>query len=127
MSDRLVALLVYHSNDMILYNTTFIFEAGARPEPFLEWAERRYIPAALSSPGIDSHLLALIDNPADETTRSYALQLTIADETAAALWDASASELRADLESIYGKGHVVWFSTFMEVISRSSVTSIDTD
>ncbi len=104
---------------MILYNTTFIFDAGADPGVFLDWARLRYIPAALSSPGIESHLLALIDNPAAEGTRSYALQLVMADEAAAALWDGTADELRSALEAAYGKGRVVWFSTFMDIISRS--------
>ena len=100
-------------------NTTFILEAEADPQPFLDWARHRYIPAALASPGIDSHLLAHIDNPADGSTRSYALQLVLEDETAAALWEGTAEALRSSLEKIYGRGHVVWFSTFMEIISRS--------
>ncbi len=104
---------------MILFNTTFIFDINSSPEAFLDWARRRYIPAALSSPGIDSHLLARIDNPADEGTFSYALQLVMADEAAAALWDGTADELRSDLERLYGKGRVVWFSTYMDIVSRS--------
>lgn len=104
---------------MILFNTTFILESTSDPGPFLGWASERYIPAALASPGIGGHTLALIATPPEEGTRSYALQLVMADEAAVALWDDTAAALRSELERAYGSGRVVWFSTYMEIVSLS--------
>ncbi len=103
---------------MILFNTTFIIDITSPPEPFLDWARKEYIPAALESPGVAGHTLALIDSP-DEATRSYALQLVMAEEAAAAVWETTAEPLRHRLESIYGKGKILWFSTYMDILSHS--------
>lgn len=104
---------------MILYNTTFILEASASPDFLTEWAKALYIPAALASPGIRSHTFALIATPGNDETRSYAIQFMADDEAAVAVWEESAARFRTELEKHYGHGHVVWFSTYMDVLSHS--------
>lgn len=105
---------------MILYNTTFVIDLNASPDHLMAWAEREYIPAAMASPGVAAHTFALIDTPAEQGTRAYALQFLMADEAAAAVWETTAAPLRSRLEALYGKGRVVWFSTYMDIISQSS-------
>ncbi|MCM1028181.1 MAG: DUF4286 family protein [Pseudoflavonifractor sp.] len=103
---------------MILFNTTFILDPKAAPEMFLEWANRLYIPAAMASPGVKGHTMALVNAPHDDS-RNYAIQFVMEEEAAAAVWETTAEPLRHELEKLYGHGHVVWFSTYMDVISHS--------
>jgi len=105
---------------MILFNTTFILDAAADATPFERWAKELYIPAALRSPGVRSHTLALIAPPqggAETDTRSYAMQFVMDEEAAAAVWEETASRLRSEIEKIYGRGRIVWFSTYMDILS----------
>lgn len=105
---------------MILYNTTFIIDASAPADPFEQWARQRYIPAAMASPGVTGHTLALIANPDGVTdTRSYAVQFTADDEAAVAVWETTAAPLREEIERIYGHGRIVWFATYMDVLSEA--------
>lgn len=110
---------------MILFNTTFVIDIHSPAEPFIDWANKTYIPAALASPGVAGYTLALIDGP-DDQTRSYALQLVMAEEAAAAVWETTAEPLRRALEARYGRGRIVWFSTYMDILSHS-FRSLDTD
>lgn len=105
---------------MILFNTTFAIDASADPTPFERWAKEVYIPAAMQSPGVRSHTLALIAPPPgdDGCARSYAMQFVMDEEGAAAVWEETASRLRAEIEKLYGgPGRVVWFSTYMDILS----------
>lgn len=102
---------------MILFNTTYIIDLTTSPEPFLSWALNRYIPKSRTFPGIDRHILARIDNPADEGVISYALQFVAADEATLDRWEDASEELRRELVHLYDDGRILSFSTRMPVIS----------
>lgn len=101
---------------MIILNTTFVIHAPLEKE-FLQWVSQTYLVSAKASGVFGNPTVARVLTRIEPETESIAVQLPAASQEQAARWhDETAALLRDDLHARWGD-RMMFFTTFMEVLS----------
>lgn len=100
---------------MIILNTTFVVHAPLEGD-FLKWVSEVYLRSAKDCGVFGTPTVARVLTRIEPDTESIAVQLPASSQQEAARWhDETAALLRDDLHARWGD-HMMFFTTFMEVI-----------
>lgn len=105
----------------ILFNTSFHLHPSLADD-FLAWVNSTYMPAAKASglfeDGMVTRILAT-GTPAENDGVSYCVQFVTRDLSKAMEWhDSEAYQLKDAFSCRCGKCNIVFFTTYMEILSR---------
>lgn len=105
----------------ILFNTSFHLHPSLADD-FLEWVNNTYMPAAKASNLFEESMVARIlaaGVQAENDGVSYCVQFVTRNLTKAMEWhDSEAYQLKEAFSRRCGKCNIVFFTTYMEILSR---------